>query len=201
MRILVVGASGTIGRAVVEALAEKHDVLRASRNGPAEVDITRPTSIKAMFAALGKLDGVVCCAGRGVMRPLMELTDEDIQTTLAGKLWGQMNLVRLGVDYVNDSGVFLLTAGFFSKSPIPGVSAVAMVNGAIESFARGAALDLPRGIRLNTVSPPWIKETAEALGVPGGLPAADNAEHYVRLIEGKQNGVVVFPAASESPEA
>jgi len=201
MRILVVGASGTIGKAVVEALAEKHDVLRASRNGPAEVDITRPASIKAMFEALGRLDGVICAAGRGIMKPLTQLTDEDIQTTLAGKLLGQMNLVRFGVDHVNDNGVFLLTSGFFSKSPIPGVSAVAMANGAIESFARGAALDLPRGIRLNAVSSPWIKETAEAMGVPGGLPAAENAQHYVRLVEGKQNGVVVYPAPPDSAEA
>lgn len=192
MRILVVGATGVIGRAVADALAAKHEVLRASRKGEVKVDITRPESIREMYQRIGKLDAVVSCAGSGAWKPLTALTDEDIQSTLGDKLMGQVNLVRYGLKHVNDKGVFVLTAGFFSKSPIPGVPALAMVNGALESFARAAALDLPRGIRINTVSPPFMKETAEAMGLPGGLPAAENAKTYVRLVQGKRTGQVVF---------
>jgi NAD(P)-dependent dehydrogenase (short-subunit alcohol dehydrogenase family) len=75
---------------------------------------------------------------------------------------------------------------------MPGVTALAMVNGALESFARGAALDLPRGIRINTISPPFIQETAQAMGLPGGLPASENAKAYVALVEGSETGQVVF---------
>jgi NAD(P)-dependent dehydrogenase (short-subunit alcohol dehydrogenase family) len=105
---------------------------------------------------------------------------------------GQVNLVRFGVDHVNDGGSFLLTAGIFSQSPLPGASALALVNGGLESFARGAALDLPRGIRINTISPPFMAETALAWGLAGGIPAAENAKAYVALVEGKQTGQVVF---------
>jgi NAD(P)-dependent dehydrogenase (short-subunit alcohol dehydrogenase family) len=192
MRIVVVGATGTIGKAVADALSARHEVLRASRNGEVKVDITRPASIREMYGRVGRLDAVVSCAGSGAWKPLGALTDEDIQATLGDKLMGQVNLVRFGVDHVNDNGGFVLTAGIFSKSPMPGVTALAMVNGALESFARAAALDLPRGIRVNTISPPFIRETAQSMGLPGGLPASENAKAYVALVEGSETGQVVF---------
>jgi len=192
MRILVVGATGTIGKAVAEALASRHDVVRASRKADPTVDITQPDSIRALYRRLGRLDGVVCCAGSGVMKPLAELTDDEIRSSLADKLMGQVNLVRFGLDHVNDNGVFVLTAGIFSKDPMPGVTPLALANGALESFARAAALDLPRGIRINTISPPFIKATAEKMGLPGGLPAEENAKAYVALVEGQDTGQVVF---------
>lgn len=192
MRILVVGATGTIGKAVAEALAARHEVLRASRKSDVSVDITRPESIREMYQRVGRLDAVVSCAGSGAWKPLTALTDEDIHATLADKLMGQVNLVRLGVDYVGDMGVFVLTAGIFSRNPMPGVTALAMANGALECFARAAALDLPRGIRINTISPPFIQETARAMGLPGGLPADENAKAYVALVEGQETGQVVY---------
>jgi NAD(P)-dependent dehydrogenase (short-subunit alcohol dehydrogenase family) len=192
MRILVVGATGTIGRAVADALAARHEIVRASRSSVVSVDITRPESIRAMYQKLGRVDAVVSCAGSGVMKPLADLTDADFHATIGDKLMGQVNLVRYGIDHVNDGGSFLLTAGIFSKSPMPGASALALVNGGLECFARGAALDLPRGIRINTISPPFMAETARAWGLPGGIPAAENAKAYVALVEGTQTGRVVF---------
>ena len=194
MKIIVVGASGTIGKAVADALALRHQVLRASRNGSPKVDIGQAASIGAMYRNSGRIDAVVCCAGDARFGPLGKLTDEDFAYSLGNKLMGQVNLVRQGVDSMNDRGVFILTAGIFSRSPMPGVPALAMVNGALESFARGAALDLPRGIRINVISPPWIKETAERMGFSAPMSAAENAKAYVGLLEGSQTGQVVFPA-------
>jgi len=193
MRIIVVGATGTIGKAVADALeARDHQVLRASRKGDLPVDIESPDSIKHMYEVTGEVDAVVACVGNAAWKPLTELQDADLTFSIVNKLLGNVNLVRFGVEHVRDNGVFLLTAGIFSKEPPPGVPAIAMVNGALESFARGAAKDLPRGIRINTVSPPFIKETAEAMGMEGGFPAADNAKTYVELVEGTQTGQVVF---------
>jgi NAD(P)-dependent dehydrogenase (short-subunit alcohol dehydrogenase family) len=194
MRIIVVGATGTIGKAVADALeARDHQVLRASRKGELPVDIQDPESIKHMYEVTGEIDGVVACVGNAAWKPLTELEDTDLTFSIANKLLGNVNLVRFGVNNMRDKGVFLLTAGIFSQEPPPGVPAIAMVNGALESFARGAAKDLPRGIRINTVSPPFIKETAESMGMDGGLPSADNARAYVELVEGTQTGQVVYP--------
>jgi NAD(P)-dependent dehydrogenase (short-subunit alcohol dehydrogenase family) len=193
MKIIVVGASGTIGKAVADALAARHQVLRASRQGDLKVDLGNPASIRALYRTSGRVDAVVSCAGDARMGEVTKLTDEDFAYTLGNKLMGQVNLVRWGVDAMNDKGVFVLTAGIFSQKPMPGSVAIAMVNGGLESFARGAALDLPRGIRINTISPPFIKETAARMGMSAPLSAAENAKAYVGAVEGSQTGQVLFP--------
>ena len=199
MRLVVIGASGVIGSAVTDALNQRgHDVLRASRRGEVKVDIESTSSIKSMYETVGRIDGVVCCAGKGMFKSLTELTDAAIQLSVKSKLISQINLVRSGVTHVNDGGVFVLTAGEFSQRPIPGVPVLAMVNGALESFGRAAALDLPRHIRINVISPPFIKETAEKMNMKGGLSAVDNAKTYANVVEGKQNGEIIFSGDSTS---
>ena len=193
MRVVVVGATGVIGSAVADALADRgHEVLGASRHASIHVDLADAASISAMYTAVGQVDAVVSCAGAGVFKPLIELTDEDIDATFIGKVFGQVNLVRSGVPHVSDGGVFVLTAGLFGQKPVPGATALAMSNGALESFARAATLDLPRNIRVTTISPPWIKETAEKMGMPGGLPTAENAKTYVAVVEGREMAPVVL---------
>lgn len=194
MRILLIGASGIIGRAVSDLLSPTHEVVQASRAGTVRVDIADPESIRSMYRRVGTVDAVICCAGTAVRKPLLVLSDADIQASLANKLTGQVNVVRLGVDHVSDGGVFILTSGVFSQRPTPGVPALALVNGALESFTRAAALDLPRGVRLNIVSPPFIKESAAKMGLSMGLPTAENAKAYRELLEGTQTGAVLFPA-------
>jgi NAD(P)-dependent dehydrogenase (short-subunit alcohol dehydrogenase family) len=196
-RILVVGATGDIGRAVADAFAAReHQVLRASRKAPdpaLRVDIADPSSIRALYARIDRVHAVVSAAGDAKVGALPALTDEDFAFSLANKLMGQVNLVRFGLDHVEDGGAFVLTAGIYATKPPPGVPALALVNGALESFARGASQDLPRGLRLITISPPWINETAARVGQKGALSAAANAEHYVRAVESGRTGEVVYP--------
>lgn len=194
MKVLVIGATGTIGAAVADALAGKHEVVQASRSGDVAVDIGQPDSTRQMFDLVGKVDAVVCCAGDARFGPLAGLSDADFEFSLQNKVMGQVNIVRFGMDSVADGGSFTLTSGVFSQRPMPGTSAIAMANGAIESFARGAALDVQRGIRVNVVSPPFIKETAVKMGMEGQLTAEQCAETYVAIVEGNQTGTVVFPA-------
>ena len=194
MRAIVIGASGTIGKAVADRFkAAGHEVIRASRNGDVKVDISDPASIRDMYSTVGKVDAVVSCAGSGAFAPLMDLTDEQMSFTLGNKLMGQVNLVRHGVPHMNDGGVFVLTAGVFSHKPMPGVPALAIANGGLESFARAAALDLPRGIRIGTLSPPFITETAVAMNLPvaGTISAADNAQLYLTYAESGATGEVM----------
>jgi NAD(P)-dependent dehydrogenase (short-subunit alcohol dehydrogenase family) len=194
VRILVVGATGVIGGAVADALAARgHEVLRASRRSEHAVDIADASSIRALYARVGRVDGVICCAGEAVDRALLDTTDEDFATSFREKLMGQVNLVRLGVQHVNDGGVFVVTAGIYGTEPPPGAVAGAMVDGALESFARAAARDLPRRIRIVAVSPPWIKESAAPIGMDAPLTAAENAWSYVEAVEGNTTGVIVRP--------
>jgi NAD(P)-dependent dehydrogenase (short-subunit alcohol dehydrogenase family) len=198
MRILVVGASGTIGRAVVSALQKDHDVLTASLHDKSlTVDIAIPSSITAMYRKAGTVDAVVSVAGQARFKPLADLTDADFEFCLSNKLMGQVNLVRLGFPAVRDKGSFTLTSGVLARSPMVGSAAISLVNAGLEGFARAAAFEAPRGIRVNVVSPPWVTETLVALGMDPapGLPAASVARAYVRSVTGSQTGAVLEPSA------
>lgn len=198
MRILVVGASGTIGRAVVAALSTHHEVVEAShRSTPLTVDISLPASIRAMYNAVRMVDAVVSAAGQAKFAPLTGLSDEDFAFSIGNKLMGQVNLVRHGLEHVRDGGVFVLTSGVLAHAPMPGSAAISLVNAGLEGFVRAAALEAPRGIRVNIVSPPWVTETLAALGMDQsiGLPAVTVAKAYVRAVEGKETGTVIEPVS------
>ncbi|HTS79131.1 MAG TPA: short chain dehydrogenase [Myxococcaceae bacterium] len=191
MRVLVIGGDGTIGQAIVRALSPRHEVIRASRSkSEVKVDITDVASIQRMYRSVGRLDAVVCAAGEGKFGPLAVLTDEDFRFTLSSKLMGQVNVVRYGIDHVNDRGSFTITTGILFEQPSPGSAAIAPVNGALIGFVRAAALELPRGIRINDCCPGWVSETLKAMGMDpkGGTPADVVARDYVASVEGSFTG-------------
>jgi NAD(P)-dependent dehydrogenase (short-subunit alcohol dehydrogenase family) len=194
MRIIVVGATGTIGKSVVKLLAHEHEVVRvASKSGEFRVDMAHKESIENLFKQIGSFDSLVCAAGVARFGPMSELSDEDFQLGLNGKLMGQVNLVRVGHDYINDNGSFTLTSGILAQQPMPGSASISMVNAGIEGFVRAAALEMQRGIRINAVSPPWVKETLEALGMDSsnGMPAERVAQAYRASIEGTRSGNII----------
>jgi NAD(P)-dependent dehydrogenase (short-subunit alcohol dehydrogenase family) len=196
MRILIVGATGTIGSAVAAALDGRHELVLASqRKAPERVDISDAASIRALFARIGRVDAVVSAAAPAAFKPLTDLADADFEFSLRSKLMGQVNLFRLGLDSIADRGSVTLTAGYLARNPVPGSAASSLVNAALEGFGRAAALEAPRGIRVNVVSPPWITETLQKLGRPpaGGIPVATVAQVYVRSIEGSETGQVFDP--------
>jgi NAD(P)-dependent dehydrogenase (short-subunit alcohol dehydrogenase family) len=129
--------------------------------------------------------------------PLVQLTDADFQFCLDNKLMGQVNLVRLGLDHVAERGSFTLTTGILARSPMPGSAAISLVNAGVEGFVRVAALEAPRGIRVNAVSPPWVSETLQALKMDPtqGLPAAVVARSYLRSVTGSATGSTSEPSA------
>jgi|SRR5712692_339680 len=195
MRVLVVGATGTIGRAIVEALTPQHQVIGVShRRGAVRVDLADPASIGQMYRTVGRVDAVISAAGEARFAPLAQLSDEDFALSLRSKLMGQVNLVRLGVASVVEGGSFTLTAGSLARHPSPGGAAVTIVNAGLEAFAAAAALELSR-LRINVVSPPWVTETLRALGMDpsAGMPAARVAQAYVRSLEGSATGQVLEP--------
>ena len=197
MRTLVVGASGTIGKEVVKALASGNEIIEASRShGKIKVDIRDVASIRAMYKSAGKLDAVISAAGSGAWKPLAQLTEEDFADSLGDKLMGQVNVIRYGLDSVADRGSITVTSGVLAKSPMPSSGAISLVNAGLEGFARSAALEAPRGVRVNVVSPPGVSETLKAWGQDPshGLPAPQVARAYVDSVKSTKTGQVIEPS-------
>jgi len=194
MRIILIGGTGTIGREVAKALAVHHEVVTASRSGSAlQVDMAIPESVTAMFRAAGAFDAVVSAAGSARFGPLDDLEYEDFLFSFSNKLMGQVNLVKIGRTFINDNGSFTLTSGVLASQPMPGSSAISMVNAGLEGFVRAAQLELERGVRVNVVSPVWVQETLLAMGrsTAEGMPAALVARAYVASVTGTMKGAVL----------
>jgi NAD(P)-dependent dehydrogenase (short-subunit alcohol dehydrogenase family) len=197
MKIVVVGSTGTIGAAVVRALARsgEHEIVGVSRQSEPALDIEDPAAIRAFFKAISGIDALVSCTGNAVFKPLAQLTDADFERSLHSKLMGQVGLARAALEHVADHGSVTLTSGMLAQRPMRGSAAVSMVNAGLEGFVRAAALEAPRAIRVNVVSPPWVTETLEKLGmeVAAGLPADTVANAYVAAVEGKFQGQTLNP--------
>jgi NAD(P)-dependent dehydrogenase (short-subunit alcohol dehydrogenase family) len=194
VRILVVGASGTLGSAVVAALEPRHEVLPASRTGQYPVDLTDQGSIAALYADAGSIDAVVCTAGVTPFAALPDLTFDDFRAGLTNKLLGQIELVRQGLALVADGGSFTLVSGVLSADPIRTGTVASTVNGALDAFVRAAAIELPRGLRINAVSAEVFEESWPAYGPffsgHRPVPVAEAARAFVKSVEGAQTGQV-----------
>lgn len=190
MKILLVGASGTIGKAVEKALSAEHDVITANySNGDVQVDLGDSVSIKQMFNSVGTVDAIISTAGLANFAPLNELDDQDYELALNNKLMGQINLIRLGKSSLKPWGSITLTSGILSRDPMPGSAVISMANGALESYVRAAAMELDN-LRINVVAPAFVKETLIMMGMDpeGGLSAEDTAKAYVAAVTGDMHG-------------
>jgi len=190
MKILLVGASGTIGKAVEQALSQDHTIIAANYSGgDIQVDLGSPESIQAMFSTVGPVDAVISTAGVANFAAFKELTDADYELALQNKLMGQINLIRIGQTSVNAGGSITLTSGILSRQPIPGSAVISMANGALESYVKAVALELET-LRVNVVAPAFVKETMAMMGMDtqGGLSAADTAKAYVSAVTGEMSG-------------
>jgi NAD(P)-dependent dehydrogenase (short-subunit alcohol dehydrogenase family) len=196
MKIIVIGATGTIGSEVVKALtSKKHEIVAASRSSQPSVNLDDPASIRALFERVRDADAVVSCAGNAVFKPFAELTDADYELGLRSKLMGQVAVARVAKDHLRDGGSITLTSGVLAIRPMPGSASISLVNAGLEGFVRAAALEMPRRIRINDVSPPWVKETLVKFGMDPthGLPASDVAKAYVAAVEGAHQGEIIQP--------
>ena len=197
MRILIAGAKGTVGQAAVKELSRRHEIVTAGRtSGDVTVDLMDADSIRAMFEKIGKVDAVIATAGHVHFGPLAAMTPEQFRKGLDDKLMGQVNLVLLGHAFVNDGGSFTLTSGVLDRDPVRAGANAAAVNGAIGAFVKSAAIEMPRGIRINAVSPGLLEESAQKYDgfFPGHEPvsSARVGLAYAKSVDGALNGQVII---------
>ncbi|MBW2518303.1 MAG: short chain dehydrogenase [Deltaproteobacteria bacterium] len=196
MKLLIIGGSGTIGKKVSAHFSKKHEVIIAGRHsGDVSVDIADSKSIKAVLDTTGKIDAILCIAGEAKWAPFDALTEEDFYIGLRSKLMGQVNLVRIGQDFLNTGGSFTLTTGILADHPVVLTTSAAMVNGAIHSFVKAAALELKNEHRINVVSSGLVEDAVQKYEsyFPGHnpIPMQKVINGYVKSVEGKGTGEII----------
>ena len=197
MKIIVIGANGAVGKTAVDALAPRHEVVAVGRSsGDVQADIEDVDSIRAMYQQIGKVDAVVSAVGHGHFGAVHEMTSEQFMKGINHKVLPQVNLVLEGFDYVNDGGSFTLTSGVLNRDPIRGGSCAAAANGALDGFVLGASVDMPRGIRINAVSPEVLEVSREKYDgfFRGHVHVSNEAVGlaYSKAVEGCLSGQVLI---------
>lgn len=195
MKIIVVGATGTIGQAVVKELECRHEVIKAGfSSGDLTVDIRDINSIEAMFKKVDSVDAVVLSTGKVHFDDFMQMNSNDYNLGLEDKLMGQVNTVLVGRNYLNEGGSFTLTSGVLSEDPIRYGSSASMVNGALNAFVIAAAIEMPNKQRINCVSPTVVTEAMDSYG--GYFRGFESvgvgrvALAYSKSVEGLQTGKI-----------
>ncbi|MBS0233948.1 MAG: short chain dehydrogenase [Proteobacteria bacterium] len=193
MKIVVIGAPGTIGRAVVAALAPRHEIIEVAKSrGALTVDTSDFASVRDLFSKIGTFDAVVTAAGNAHFGPFATMTPDEFRIGLNDKLMGQINVVLAARDLISSGGSFTLTSGSLSDEPVRGGADASTVNAALDGFVRAAAIEMPRGLRINSVSPTVLAESWSVYGPFFAgcepVPAKRVALAYVRSIEGAATG-------------
>ena len=192
MKIIIVGASGRIGKEVDKALSDSHEIVRVGvRSGDVQCDYTDTESVSKMFEAIGEFDSLISVAGGdSTFKPFQDLDDEDYRYGFERKFLGQVRFLKFGESFIRNNGTFVFTSGFLSNYPNPASIATGPLNAAIDTFARNTAPFLPRGIKVNVVSPaPIVEPGQEGKGL---VTAAETAKLYVEAVEGNMTGQVLM---------
>lgn len=197
MKIIIVGASGTMGKHLSSAFAKEHEVITAaSKACDVQVDITSTESIENMYKQVGAFDALISTAGPTFVGPWEKLNDETFRKGVEGKMMGQINLVLIGQHYINPKGSFTLITGALSHDPQKNFANAAAANGAVEGFVRAAAIELENGIRINAVSPTVIEASPQYFPFfPGDIPVTMQQLEYGfrKAVFGANTGQVIKP--------
>lgn len=197
MKIILIGASGDIGKAALAELGSRHEVIKVGRSsGDLLADISDRQSIVDMYEKAGNIDAVVCTAGNVHFGPLADFTEDQFMLGLSDKVMGQINVALVGINYISDNGSITLTSGVLDRDPIRMGAGAATANGALGGFVVGAAIEMPRGIRINVVSPGLLDVSEQRYGsyFPGHERVASERVGlaYTKSVEGPGTGKVII---------
>jgi short-subunit dehydrogenase len=197
--IVITGASGGIGAALARVLADRgHALVLAARRGTelqrvaeelatrgaagalaVETDVTRRDHVfrlrDAALDAFGPFDVWVNNAGRGITRPVLDLTDADIDDIIAVNLKSALYGMQAAVPSfeARNAGQLVNVSSFLGRVPMATVrSAYSAAKAALNSLTANLRMELRTrapGVHVTLVMPGMVT-TEFARNAVGGLP-------------------------------
>jgi NAD(P)-dependent dehydrogenase (short-subunit alcohol dehydrogenase family) len=165
-RILVVGGSSGIGLGCAKMAADMgakvtiagrtqkrldEAVKALGSNAEArQLDAADDAATVAFFKDAGTWDHVIASTGQGGRGKIQEQKMDAAYAAMEAKFWAYYRIARSAK--IAQDGSLTLISGGLSTKPAPGASLVSAINGAVESMARGLALDFAP-TRVNVVCP------------------------------------------------
>jgi NAD(P)-dependent dehydrogenase (short-subunit alcohol dehydrogenase family) len=185
-KAVVVGGTHGMGRAIVDALlhggaevlltgrnGQRLDASRRELAGRAQVvpsDVASLAEIDALGAfveqELGQVDAVFVNTGHAQIGALGDVTEAAYDQTFAVNTKGAFFTMQRLAPLVRDGGAFVVTTSIADETGTPGMSVYSGSKAALRAFTRVFAAELlPRGIRVNAVSPGFIQ--TPTMGIAG----------------------------------
>jgi NAD(P)-dependent dehydrogenase (short-subunit alcohol dehydrogenase family) len=164
------------------------------KSGDYQADISDSKSLKALFSKVGAFEAVACAAGDVFPAALEQTTDEQWANSIKAKGMGQINLVRAALPFIADKGSFTLISGVLTDEYTAGGAIGTVINHIVEGFVKAAAVELPRGVRINCISPTVLTESvAYHPYFPGFIPvdAREVGQAYLRAISNPFTGRIL----------
>ncbi|PHM71528.1 short chain dehydrogenase [Xenorhabdus sp. KJ12.1] len=203
MKILVIGATGNIGKHIISNIKKYHplladnptelEIIQASRNSPEySLDVFDNQQLDNFLSKNKMFEAIICAFGKTNWTKPESL--RDYEESIKNKAFGQINVALQALKYIKPGGSITLTSGIVGKIMSPNGSQTAVTNGAIEAFVRSAATEITDA-RINVVSPKLLDEsfTNYAKFFPGQETCTGEqiAKGYIRSIYGQETGVVI----------
>ncbi|SHH61182.1 NAD(P)-dependent dehydrogenase, short-chain alcohol dehydrogenase family [Chryseobacterium oranimense] len=164
--VMIVGGSSGIGLATAKQAKAEGAIVTIVGFNPDQTeriakenefewraaDITKQETIKVALSDVRQVDHLVLLAGTFVAGTVLEADIDYLHKAFDERIWGALYIIRSLDEMLSQDASITFTSGVLADRPGPGTAILAAASSAVESLARGLALELaPR--RVNTVSP------------------------------------------------
>ena len=188
MRIVITGAGGTLGQAVVQAFADRGDQVAAIVRRPAATlpdaarqivagDLADPASARAAFsdaaAALGGgVDALIHLVGSFGWSTVEQSRPETWRRLFSDNVETTLGAVQAALPWIAEGGNILCVGAAAAEPAGAGMAPYAAAKSGVARVVEALASELkPRGIRVNAILPAIIDTPQNRADMPDADPA------------------------------
>lgn len=158
-KIIIIGGSKGIGKAITESLLSNHQVINVSRTPPdfQHENLSHHSCdiLSDKLPSIETADGLIYCPGSINLKPFNRLSVEDFRTDFEINVIGAVKTIQAYTKALSqsDSASIVLFSTVATKLGMPFHASVATAKSAVEGLTKSVAADLAPKIRVNAIAP------------------------------------------------